>query len=150
MKVCQGCEENLPTECFPLRKDIKKPTLRPYCHTCANKSQKARYTHHRKTNPFKHRCTRAKSRASYLDVPFDLTPEYLEEIWTGICPVLGVEIKLSTDRKDEYAAELDRFNPKFGYVQDNVNFLSRKANRLKNNASLEELENLCKWMKGEM
>lgn len=43
----------------------------------------------------------------------------------------------------EEAAELDRFIPNKGYVT----FISRKVNRLKNNASIEELERLIDWMK---
>lgn len=82
-----------------------------------------------------------------MKVPFDLDEEYLSSLWTGVCPVLGVEIKKSTERTDEYAAELDRFDPKVGYVKGNVAFLSRKINRLKNNASVEELERLLTWMK---
>tara|TARA_R110002020_G_scaffold203484_2_gene407159 strand:- start:141 stop:407 length:267 start_codon:yes stop_codon:yes gene_type:complete len=82
-----------------------------------------------------------------LNVPFDLTPEYLNSVWTGFCPVRGVALNLVTDRKDEDAAELDRFNPNMGYVKGNVHWLSRKANRLKNNTSVEDLENLLGWMR---
>ena len=61
--------------------------------------------------------------------------------------MLGVSLNLVTDRSDEYAAELDRFNPDLGYVKGNVHWLSRKANRIKNNTSVEILENLLKWMR---
>jgi hypothetical protein len=144
--LCQSCEKDKdPTE-FPIRKD-RSDKLRPYCKVCANDINKARYSSHRKNNPFLHRCTRAKSRAASLELPFDLTPEYLESIWTGVCPVLGVELNLVTDRSDEYAAELDRFNPSLGYTKGNVHWLSRKANRIKNNTSVEILEKLLEWMK---
>jgi hypothetical protein len=95
-----------------------------------------------------HKCTRARSRAQQLKVPFDLTPEYLESIWTGICPALGVAISFTEiDRLDEFAAELDRFIPGLGYVQGNVTFLSRRANRLKNSASIADLDGILTWMK---
>jgi len=144
--LCQSCLEDKDQSEFPARND-RSGRLRPYCKTCANNSQKARYSSYRKNNPFLHRCTRAKNRASNLGLPFNLTPEYLEEIWTGSCPVLGVSLNLVTDRSDEYAAELDRFNPELGYVKGNVHWLSRKANRIKNNTSVEILENLLKWMR---
>ncbi len=143
---CQSCEKEKDVTEFPIRKDnSNKP--RPYCKECAKDIVKARYAFHRKSNPFLHRCTRAKSRAAGLKVPFDLTPEYLESIWTGYCPVLEVPLELATDRENELAAELDRFVPSLGYVQGNVNWLSRKANRVKNNVSIEELEKLLEWMK---
>lgn len=144
--LCRGCSKEKDPKDFPVRKD-RSGKLRPYCRDCANELQKARYTAHRKNNPFLHRCTRAKNRAKGLGVPFDLTSEYLREIWTGKCPVLNVDLNLVTDRSDEYAAELDRFDPELGYVKGNVHWLSRKANRIKNNTSVEILENLLEWMK---
>lgn len=61
--------------------------------------------------------------------------------------MLGVEIHLyDTDRTDEFAAELDRFTPELGYVKGNVAFLSRRANRLKNNTTTHELRQLLNWM----
>ena len=91
--------------------------------------------------------TRARSRAQNLRVPFDLTAEYIESIWTGVCPVFGIAISLTEkDRSDEYAAELDRFIPSLGYVIGNVTFLSRRANRLKNDTTAKELAQLLDWM----
>lgn len=110
------------------------------------KFQKARYERYKENNPFKHKCMRAKSRAQSLGVPFDLTPEYLELLWTGVCPVLGLEIELTGDRVDELIAELDRFIPEKGYIKGNVQFLSRRANRMKGNFTISELEKLLQWM----
>lgn len=42
---------------------------------------------------------------------------------------------------------LDRFDPKKGYVRGNINVISDRANTLKNNASVEELEKVVAWMK---
>lgn len=144
--ICRGCQQDKPTVEFPVRKD-RSGRLRPYCTSCASNAQRSRYSSHRKNRPFLHRCTRARSRASGLGVPFDLTPEYLESIWTGVCPVLKQPINLVTDRVSEDAAELDRFSPELGYVKGNVHWLSRKANRIKNNTSVEILESLLEWMK---
>lgn len=64
-----------------------------------------------------------------------------------MCPVFGIEISITEkDRSDEFAAELDRFVPALGYVKGNVMFLSRRANRLKNNVTTKELKQLIKWM----
>lgn len=146
MKQCQGCQQFKNKEEFPLRKDRKTSTYRPYCKTCHNDISRARYKKHKRTQPFKLRASRIKSRASNLKVPFDLTPEYLESIWTGVCPISGVPLLLTTDRSDENAAELDRFDPLKGYVQGNVTYISRRMNRLKNSASLKELKQIMEWM----
>lgn len=121
---------------------------RPYCKQCARDAQKARYSRHKRHSPFKLKASRARSRSQFLKVPFDLDAEYLESIWTGVCPVLGVSISITEkDRSDEFAAELDRFVPALGYTKGNVAFLSRRANRLKNNVTTKELEQLIEWMK---
>ena len=144
--ICQSCNAEKSVKDFPVRND-RSGRLRPYCKQCANNISRARYQHHKNTKPFTHRCTRARIRAKSLKVPFDLTPEYLESIWTGICPVTKKQIYHNCDRSYEYAAELDRLVPEKGYVKGNVNWLSRRANRLKNSVSFEEIEQLAIWMK---
>lgn len=145
-KECRGCLETKSLNEFPARKD-RSGKLRPYCKNCSNNISRKRYEAHRRTNPFKLRATRARARSLWLNKPCDLTADYLESIWTGVCPVLKIPLKWTTDRYDESAAELDRFVPELGYVKGNVHFLSRKANRLKNNSSIQDIENLLKWMK---
>lgn len=146
MKLCKSCGFLKELVEFPVRKD-KNNILRPYCKDCAKDIVRARYNGHRKNNPFLHKSTRARSRAQYLKVPFNLDQQYLESIWTGVCPVFGIEIFINErNRVDEQAAELDRFIPEKGYVKGNVTFLSRRANRLKNSATVQEIEQLFKWM----
>ena len=143
---CRACERTLPISEYPVRND-RSGRYRPYCKECARDGQRARYAAHKKQSPFKLKLTRARSRSQFLRVPFNLTAEYLESIWTGVCPVLHAEISLTEkDRSDEFAAELDRFIPSHGYVIGNVAFLSRRANRLKNNTTTTELKQLLKWM----
>lgn len=144
--ICKGCAKDQNLESFPVRND-RSGRLRPYCYECCRIISKARYINHKHTEPFKHKATRAKSRAQSLKVPFNLTPEYLESIWTGKCPVLDVPISLLEQRNNEFAAELDRFIPEKGYVKGNVHFLSRRVNRLKNNVTTVELQKLLDWMK---
>jgi hypothetical protein len=56
------------------------------------------------------------------------------------CPYLGFE--LTTIRgagQLDTNASIDKINPKLGYTKGNVEIISRKANRMKNNASPKEL-----------
>lgn len=145
MKTCQLCLVEKDLGEFPIRND-RSGRLRPYCKGCSNDIQKARYTYYRLNSPFKHRCTRAKTRAKQLGVDFNLTPEYLESIWTGLCAATGIPIRLSTSREDDLAAELDRIVPEKGYTRGNVAWLSRKMNRVKNNVGVEELKKLWEWL----
>lgn len=144
--ICRGCSIDRELDLFPARND-RSGRLRPYCYQCANIISRARYDTHKRTMPFKLKCSRAKARSIKLNLDFDITPEYLESIWTGVCPVFGIPIYLyGKDRSDEFAAELDRFIPNKGYVKGNVHFLSRRANRLKNNVTSKELRQLLDWM----
>ena len=144
---CRSCDIEKEDSEFHVRKD-RSNRLRPYCKLCSNDIVRARYNAHKRFSPFKLRCSRAKARSLFLNLPFDLTPEYLQSIWTGKCPVTNKNIFLfETERHDENAAELDRMVPSLGYIQGNVTFLSRRINRLKNNATVEELELLIEWMK---
>lgn len=144
--ICQNCQEEKDESLFSVRND-RSSRLRPYCRDCANNASKARYSYYKRSSPFRHRCCRAKQRAVQLKLDFDLTAEYLESIWTGKCPVLGIELDLNVERESEEAVELDRFIPSKGYTKGNVTWISRKANRIKNNTSIGELEKLLEWMK---
>lgn len=94
-----------------------------------------------------------RSDARKKCIPYNLDSTYLESIWTGICPVFGiplnVPLKEAKGRGSCHTAHLDRINPKLGYVKGNVVWLSGRANRIKYDASLEELEALLLWMKSQ-
>jgi len=63
--------------------------------------------------------------------------------------VLG--IKLAWCEQNKIAANnspsLDKYDPKLGYVSGNVFWVSYRANRIKFDASLAEIEALVNWMK---
>lgn len=143
--TCQGCQKDKPPDQYSSRSD-RSGRLRPYCKLCSNDIQRARYHNHKIRSPFKHLCTRVKARAKSKGVPFNLTPEYLESIWTGFCPVLGVGLSFETDRRQPDAVQLDRLVPEEGYVIGNVWFMSSKANRMKDAATVDEVEALFNWM----
>jgi hypothetical protein len=62
------------------------------------------------------------------------------------CPLLP-QVKLRFDatpsEKDD-APSIDRLDPSKGYTTDNVWVISHRANRIKSDATLEELETICR------
>lgn len=60
------------------------------------------------------------------------------------CPILGMPLAF-TEGESDWSPSLDRIDPTKGYVRSNVQILSWRANQLKRNASLEELEQLGEW-----
>lgn len=96
-------------------------------------------------DPFRHKYLYIKSSAKRKGLPFDLTPDYLKSIWTGLCAISEKPIELYNKRNHEYHAELDRIHPDKGYTQGNVQWTSRRFNRLKGDMSKEDLQHLLKW-----
>ncbi len=100
----------------------------------------------RKRNPFRFKCSSKRQDCNKRGITFDLTPEYLERIWTGKCAILEVEMDILSHKDSLYAPQLDRIDPDGGYVEGNVVWLSRRANNIKGNALIRELEAVVKWM----
>lgn len=83
---------------------------------------------------------RARDRANKKNLPFDLLPQDIQLPKT--CPVFGIEFIIG----DKNAApSLDRIIPEKGYVKGNVVVVSMKANRIKNDATIEELKEVLTY-----
>lgn len=88
----------------------------------------------------------AKARSKQFGVPFDLDHQYLLSIWTGRCAVFGTELHISQTHSIDDQATLDRIVPSLGYVRGNVAFLSNRANRIKNDATAEQIMQVAQWL----
>lgn len=78
----------------------------------------------------------AKQRARKEGLPFALT--HVDIFIPDACPLLGVKMV----RGGPYAPSIDKIIPSLGYVPGNVMVISWRANTLKNNATLAELQTL--------
>lgn len=96
---------------------------------------------HRINNPEKRMLVGARQRAK--DKGISCTIELCDIIIPEVCPVFKTPFIVGT----QYAASLDRINPTKGYEKGNVQVISRKANAMKQDASQEELERFCEWVK---
>lgn len=91
---------------------------------------------------------RAKSRATLGGFPFALTSSSVE--LPDFCPYLGVPLiytRDSTDTRPPGLATLDKIVPEKGYVDGNVLVVSHRANRLKSDATPDELEFIAAHMR---
>lgn len=88
-------------------------------------------------NPITRMLKSARRRARDKGLEFNITdkdisvPEY--------CPVLGIKLEVGLGRQHDGSPTLDRIDSTKGYVKGNVEVISNKANRIKNNATLNEL-----------
>jgi len=89
----------------------------------------------------------ARQRAKQKGIQFNIDNEYIQEMLPEVCPVLG--IKLKYDNKRGYRPDspsIDRIVPELGYVKGNVAIISFRANMIKSDAGVEELQKVLKWM----
>lgn len=96
--------------------------------------------------PGKHMLQRARSRAQKKGLAFDLTIEDITPLPT-YCPVFGVELCISNGGQSPNAYSLDRIDNTRGYVPGNVVVMSYLANRLKNDGTAEQHEQIARWMR---
>lgn len=87
----------------------------------------------------------AKSRAKIKGVPFDI--ELSDIVIPDVCPVFNIPLFWGSKLTNN-TPTIDRVVPEKGYVKGNCVVISMKANRLKNNASKEELEAILKYISG--
>ena len=121
--------------------DVKSPLL-----TNGNtKSCGCLRTHKRLTNAAssgaRHLLSLAKFRAKKQGIPFDLTVEDITI--PEFCPILGIKLESGRGKgllRSDTIPSLDKIRPELGYVRGNVWVISWRANRLKSDASAEELE----------
>lgn len=99
----------------------------------------------RRTNPAIHLVRLAAQRAKRRSLPFQLKTEDIEV--PELCPVLGIPLKVQDGTLSANSPTLDRLHPELGYVPGNVVVVSYKANRIKNNATVVELERLLQFYK---
>ena len=80
-----------------------------------------------------------------------LTVKDYEKLIVTHCPLLGIELTYAIYKgrsTPQNYASLDKIDPAKGYVPENVQILSYRANTLKNSATLEELKTIVQnWEK---
>lgn len=107
---------------------------------------KARRDLYRTTKPLWHLIKAARDRANKKGLVFELGYDDFE--MPTHCPILGLEIKINLGRFNFDSPSLDRVDNSKGYTKENTRVISRKANILKNDMSLQQIENMFKYSKG--
>ena len=81
-----------------------------------------------------------RSKGGSWDV--DLT----DFVWPEYCPVLGIKINYFSSRISDNSPSFDRKDNSKGYITGNVFIISQKANRIKSNATTEDLLKIINYM----
>lgn len=89
----------------------------------------------------------AKQRARKRNQEFSISKEDI--ILPTHCPILGIKLEYNQGTgaggKDN-SYSLDRIDQSLGYIKNNVQVLSHKANSMKFTATPEELKLFAKWI----
>ena len=124
--------------------DINGDTRFSWCKDWEKNKANKKY----RLNPIPQLIFAFKKRAKTQKVPFDLTVEDIRDLLKNagnICPVLGVKMTISElgSGDTNYSPSFDRIYPKKGYVKGNIVIVSNKANRIKTDATVDEIRKVA-------
>jgi len=100
-----------------------------------------------KNNPKKAMFTRAQARARRKGIEFSIS---LEDIAIPThCPIFGLPLFSSKEKKTINSPSLDRIDSSKGYVRGNIIVISEKANSIKNIGTPDELIRIGMFFKSK-
>jgi hypothetical protein len=120
-----------------------------YCKKCAKLRNKIKYTKSSESHEWKLAQTlrASKQRAISKGIVHTLTIEDLQQLFPidNKCPILGIELEWGFPK--ETSPSLDRIDSSKGYYFENCQIISNRANRIKTDATLQELEAVVNYLK---
>lgn len=132
-RKCSRCGEVKPLERFGVIRRKGKPERRClHCLDCRQKMRSVKLS--RDINYYlRDKFNKIKARAKKDKTPFNITLDYFVNLYNGECFYFGTPL----ERGD---ISVDRLLPNEGYIVGNIVFCSVKANTIKSNLTLSELE----------
>ena len=169
-KTCKGCGKSFPKTTQYFKKVNERRghvSICAYCNDCYNANRRKRRAddpEHRdalesrrrraiRRSPEKYIIIRARKRAKLKGYDFNIDESDI--VIPKRCPLLGIELinGIGGGTQGEmrsHFASLDRIDSSKGYVKGNVWVISYRANRLKTDATLEELELITKNLRKKL
>lgn len=149
--LCHLCGEYLDPSEFAFRNNKFRGNKEARCRKCRYKQTK----HRRKTldnieqlrQMLQMRFLCAKERAKKLNIPFDITKDYLKYLWDtqkGLCAISNIPMTYKYNNgRTPTNVSIDQINPHLGYTKDNVQLVCMAVNQMKSDLSMEELYMFC-------
>ena len=121
------------------------------CKICEAQRMEENY----KLNPIPQMLSNAKIRARQKGVTFSIKTKDIKAAWPkgNICPIFKINFEMgySKDRarkkQKAHSPSLDRIDPKKGYVPGNIAVISDLANRIKQDATIDQIEAVYRFLK---
>ena len=98
----------------------------------------------------KRRMVQKRSSAKREGIECSVSDEYISSLFpsNGLCPVLGIKLEKFGRPSQDNLATIDRIDNDIGYVEGNVAIISHRANAIKRDASITELELVLDYARG--
>lgn len=140
-KRCFSCKEVLSfSEFHKEKKSIFG--LNASCKKCRRTKSKSHY----EGQSIEYRIySRAKSRSAKNGRAFEISIDDIEV--PEVCPILGIKLISGIDIFTDASPSIDRIDSTRGYVKGNIRIISNRANRIKSNATVEDLEKILQYMR---
>lgn len=91
---------------------------------------------------------RKKNAAKRIGTPFSVSFGELD--WPSNCPILGIPLDYFAEGRQENSVSFDRLNPTIGYTKENTRIISWRANRIKNDGTLEEHKQIVAFLEAHI
>jgi hypothetical protein len=135
-RLCTKCNILKPLDYFHKHSKCKGG-FNPVCKECRKVITKEQW----KDSSLEYKIlNRSRSRASQKNIPFNL--ELCDIIIPKECPIFKVPF-IYNDK--DWSASIDRINPNLGYTKGNIMIISNKANRIKSDATLDDLKQIVSF-----
>lgn len=145
--MCRNCYELNRVKNFdPVAKSKHKAKQAEYTAIHRDRILK-RNRAYRKRNYEMYMVKDAERRAAKKNLQFELTDS--DVIIPEKCPILDITLDKESGRSGN-TPSLDRIDPKEGYVKSNVWVISYRANTIKSDATLGELELITKNLRKKL
>jgi len=130
--------------------DVEGKQRYTYCKPCEVNETSKKY----RINPYRQIFYTTKKRALKKGIPFTLTREDYKKLYENIpkiCPVLGIKMNHSeigtTKYQTDNSPSIDKIIPSKGYVKENVMIISALANRIKTDATVDQIKKVYEFLK---
>lgn len=145
-RICVKCKKLKSGTDFSYIKKTPSLGRRDTCKTCGKKEYHQKFLMKSwKDDAKKILLYNSKKRAKNSNLEWNLTREDL--IIPSHCPVFGFELKREDKKTWRTAPSIDRVDNTKGYTPDNIIIISRRANILKKDATIEELEQMAEFFR---
>lgn len=150
--------QKLCNKCRKTHRVLKKEEKTKYdkAYHKKNKNKRSKYGAEwraKSKNTVEFKCQKmhdgAKARSVRKGIPFDITVEYIKEIFPKDlkCPITGLPFEEGVGKPAPQSASLDKINPELGYIKGNVAVISYRANLIKQKENSSEIiRKVADWM----